>query len=235
MIGGIGLAESRKLAAGFPVETAGIYDYAAHDRTVAADKLGGGMHHDIRAVFDGAQQPGRGKGVVHDERYAVAVRNGRDRLKIHQIRVRIAQRFHIEQFGVVPDRPLEIFGIVRRDERCFKALFRERMGKKIVGSAVEVGGGNDVIASPRDILHRIGNGRAARGGGQSRRAAFQRRDAFFEDVGGGVHQPCIDIATYCQPKTSGCRSGIGKNIGCRGVDGHRARIGRAVGLLLPNV
>ena len=50
--------------AGFPVELAAFHDHAADGRAVAADELGGGMDHDVRAVLDGPDQVGSAEGIV---------------------------------------------------------------------------------------------------------------------------------------------------------------------------
>ena len=49
-----------------PGEFAGFNDDAAHGGAVAADEFGGGVDNDVGAVFDGAAEVGRGKGVVND-------------------------------------------------------------------------------------------------------------------------------------------------------------------------
>ena len=73
MIAGVRLRDRRKFAAGLPVELARVDDDAAEGRAVSADKLGGGMEHDVRAVLDGPDQIGRAEGVVDGEGNAVPV------------------------------------------------------------------------------------------------------------------------------------------------------------------
>ena len=59
VIAGVCLRDRRKFAAGLPVKLARVDDNAAEGRAVSADKLGGGMEHDVRAVLDGPDQIGR--------------------------------------------------------------------------------------------------------------------------------------------------------------------------------
>ena len=76
MIAGVGFGNGRILSGGLPVKFAGVHDDASQGGAVTADKLGGGMDHDIRAVFDGTDQIGGTKGVVNDQRNLMSVGNG---------------------------------------------------------------------------------------------------------------------------------------------------------------
>ena len=76
MVAGVGVSNVAVLAAGLPVELAAVHDDAAQGGAVAADELGGGVHHDVSAVLDGADQVRGAEGVVDDQRQAVLVGNG---------------------------------------------------------------------------------------------------------------------------------------------------------------
>jgi hypothetical protein len=50
-----------------------VDDEAADGGAVAADELGGRVHHDVGAVLERPDEPRGGDGVVDDERHAVGV------------------------------------------------------------------------------------------------------------------------------------------------------------------
>ena len=68
---------------------------------MAADEFGRRMHHDICAMFHRPDEIGRSKGVVDNERQAVAVSNGSNGVDIRDIAVGIAQGFQIDGPGVL--------------------------------------------------------------------------------------------------------------------------------------
>ena len=81
-----------------------------------------------------------------------------------------------------------------------------------------------------------GDRRLAAGKRQSRRAAIERRQPLFQNVGGGVHQAGVDIAELPQAEEIGRMLGVMEHIarGCidrhgasgRGGIGHLARVQR---------
>src|SRR5690606_2767501 len=50
-----------------PVEIATIHDHATDRVTVAAEKLGRTVHHNVGSPLKGTAQDGRGRGTVHDQ------------------------------------------------------------------------------------------------------------------------------------------------------------------------
>ena len=73
MVAGIGIGNLGIFAALLPVKFTGVYDDTAKGGSVTADKLGGGMNHDIRTMLDGSDQIGGTEGVVDDHRQSVSV------------------------------------------------------------------------------------------------------------------------------------------------------------------
>ncbi|CAB4806778.1 unannotated protein [freshwater metagenome] len=74
--------QRRKLARGRPVKLAAVHNHTAGDRAIACQVFGGRMHHQCRAVFDGAAQVGRGGGVINDQWQAVLVGHAGDGIKV---------------------------------------------------------------------------------------------------------------------------------------------------------
>ena len=100
VVAGVRLRNGGVLAAGLPVELAGIHDDPAQSGAVAADELGGGVDHDVRAVLDGPDQIGGAEGVVDDQGQAVLVGNGRDGVDVGNVGVGVAQGLQIDGLGV---------------------------------------------------------------------------------------------------------------------------------------
>ncbi|MPM90406.1 hypothetical protein SDC9_137527 [bioreactor metagenome] len=92
-----------------------------------------------------------------------------------------------------------------------------------------------MIARLGNILHRVGHRRRAAGQGQRADAPLQGRDALFKHVGGGVHDPGVNIARLRKGKAARGGSGGGKHIGAGLINGHRPGVRGGVGALLPNV
>lgn len=61
----IRISNRRIMPARLPIELAGIDDDAAERRAVTADELRRGMHNDVRAVLNRANQVGRAERVVN--------------------------------------------------------------------------------------------------------------------------------------------------------------------------
>ena len=92
-----------------------------------------------------------------------------------------------------------------------------------------------MVASMRNILHRIGDRRRAGGGGKRRNAALQRRHAPLKSIERRVGQPAVDVAGLRQRKPRLCLRGVFKHIGGGLINRHAARAGSGVGRFLPRV
>ena len=66
------------------------------------------MHHDVRAVLNGADEIGRAEGVVDHERQAMPVSNFGDGVDVRDIGVGVAQRLKVDGFGVGSDGGLDL-------------------------------------------------------------------------------------------------------------------------------
>src|SRR5690606_19110798 len=102
--------------------------------------------------------------------------------------------------GVLVDGLFKTLVIVVGDETGFDALAGEGVDEEIIGAAIQLGDGDDVIANAGNGLDGIGDGGHAGGEGQSGDAAFHFGDARFENRLGGVHDTGIDIARDLQVK-----------------------------------
>ena len=81
---------------------------------MAADKLGSGVYHNIRAVFDWTDKVWGSKCVVNHQRKIVGMGDFSDGVDVRNVAVGIAQGFQIDCPGVGLDCPgdfLQIVGI----------------------------------------------------------------------------------------------------------------------------
>ena len=219
-------------AAVAPVEAPAVHDHAADGRAVPADPLRGRVRHDVGAVLQRAEKVAAGaERVVHHHRYAACVRDLGDGLEVGHAQARVADRLQKDGLGLAVDELAELLGVVglgkaRLDAEAFQLDFEQ-----VVGPAVEVGRGDDVVAGlgergEREQVRRLPARRRHR-----RRAAFERREALLEDVRRRVHDAGVDVAELLQAEEL-CRVvGAVEREGRGLVDRHGPAVGAGVGLL----
>ena len=189
----------------------------------------------VRAERDDLDPVGRAERVVDDERQAVAVGDGGNGLDVRDVAVRVAQRLEIDGARVRLDGRLDRCGVVRVHERRRDAVLRQRVRQQVIGAAVDRLLRDNVVALPRKRLNGIGDGRCAGGSGQSGHAALKGCHALLEHVLRGVRQAAVDVARVRQAEAGRSLCAVTEYIGRRLVDGHGARAGGGIGLLLSDV
>ena len=225
----VGLGELGEFAV-VPLEVAAIHDYAADGGAVPADVFRGGKHDDVRAMLDGFHEADA-HGVVHHERDARLMGDGRERLEIRHVELRVADGLGVNGARLGGDRPAERLGVLGVDELRAAPEFRERVVQQRIGAAVEVVGRDDLVAGLRDGQQREADGGLARSDAERAGAAFQRRDALLKDVRRRVHQPRVDVAELLQGEEIRRMLCALEDIGSRLVNGHGAGAGGGVGNL----
>ena len=128
---------------------------------MTADELGGGVHHDIRAVLDGSDQVRRAEGVVDHEGQTVLVGDLRERVDVGNIAVGVAEGFYINRLGVRLDRRLDFIKVVNIYEGGVDAVERKRMRQQVRRAAVDGLLGNDVLPCLGKRLNGVGDRRRA--------------------------------------------------------------------------
>ena len=152
--------------------------------------------------------------------------NGRD---IGDIAARVADRLDKDRLGPAINQGGKIGRVIAGGKAGADAPLRQRVRQQVVGAAVQRTGGDDVVTGLGNGLDRIGDRRLARGQGQRANAAFQRRHALLQHIGGGVHDPGVDVARHLQIEQVGPVLGVIKGIGHGLVDGHCHCTGGRVG------
>ena len=116
VVGGFRLGHRRKLVRRGPVESAGIDNRAAGDRSVPCHVFRQGMDHQGRAMLDGAAQVGRRRGVVDDQWNAVLVRYCGKRIKVRYIPARVGDGLAKQRAGVFVECRVHRIQIFRVNE-----------------------------------------------------------------------------------------------------------------------
>ncbi|MNM75536.1 hypothetical protein D3C81_873270 [compost metagenome] len=159
----------------------------------------------------------------------MAVRGIGKGLQVDDIAGRVADRLAEHCLGAAVDQRFEGGDVVMGGEAGLDAEARQGMGQQVVGTAVELGHRDDIVAGFGHGLDRVGDRRHARGHGQGTDTAFERRHALLEYVVGRVHDPAIDVAGDFQVEQIGAVLGVveGKRGGL--VDRYRDGLGGRVG------
>ena len=208
---------------------AAVDDDAADRRPVPAQELGGRVEHDVGPVLDRPAEVGRGHGVVDHQRHAGFVGDGRHAGDIQHVHARVGDGLAVDRAGLRSDGSAEVLGVVRFHELGFDAEAAEADVELRVGAAVERAGGHDLFALPHQAAESQELRRLSAGGGQGGHAAFERRHALLEDVGGGIHDAGVNVAELLEREEFGGVGGVVEDEGGALVDGHGARVGGLVG------
>ena len=189
---------------GFPIEIAAVDDRAANAGRMAVHIFGRRVRHDVGPPLDRAAVDRRGERIVHDQRYAVTVRDPREFLDIQHGYAGIGYRFAEQRFGIRTERPGDLLlGSVLIDERHLDAQFRQRHAEQVIGSAVDRRRADDVVAGRTDVEHGIERSGLARRGQHAGYAAFERSDLRRYRIVGRVLQPGIEVAALFQIEQPG--------------------------------
>lgn len=116
------------------------------------------------------------------------MRHLHDGLQIRNIILRVSNRLNIHRLCLLIDRCGNLVRLVDIDELGVDAQAREEDLELVVGAAVEVGGGDDVVAGVGEGRDGDELGALAGGGGEGADAAFEGCHALLEDVDGGLRK-----------------------------------------------
>lgn len=196
-----------------PVELAGIDDDATDGSTVTTNPLGGRVDDDISTVLDGADEVTAGaEGVVDNHGDTVLVGNVGNLLEVGDVVAGVANALNVDGLGLVVNDSGEVLGLVSRDEFGSDAEALKEDLELVVGTAVEVGGGNDVVTG----VSKSGNGHKlsghAGGGGNGSNTTLEGGDSLLEYIDGGVHDSGVDVAKLLEAEEAGTVSRVIENV-----------------------
>jgi hypothetical protein len=186
------------------------------------------MHHHRRAERQRPAENGGG-GVVHDQRHAELAAKRRHFRDREDLQLRVRQRLGIPAAGAVVGRVDKGLRVRRVHEADLDAEGFEGVGEQVPGAAIEVGGGDDVVPGLAQVQHAEARRRLAGPQREAGHAAFQRRDALFQHVHGGVHDAGVDVAHLGQAEQALSVAGVLELEGGGLVDRHRHRTRGRVG------
>jgi hypothetical protein len=145
--------------------------------------------------------------------------------------LRVADRLDVHGLGLVVDGGGDGVGVVAVDEADVDAEAGKRHLELVVGAAVQVAGGDDVVAG----LGERGDGeelrRLTRRRRHRRHAALEGGHPLLEHVGRRVHDAGVDVAELLQPEQPGGVVGVVEGVRGRLVDGDGPGLGARVRLL----
>ncbi len=197
---------------------------------MAAEEFGQRVHHDVGSVIDRLAQVRRCQRVVDDKRHAGLAGDIGNRLDVGDDAAGVGDRLDEDRLGLVVYGPFERTDIVRFGPSHVPAKILERMGELVDRAAVELGGGDQLVAR----LHQGVQGDHLRGvAGRERQsggAAFERGDAFFQHGAGRIANAGVDIAEGLQAEQRGGVVDVVEHIGGSLVDRRYARAGCRVRL-----
>ena len=152
-------------------------------------------------------------------------------LEVRHVEARLTQGLDVDRLGVVVDGAADRVRIVAVHQVDVDAEAWQGDFELVVGAAVEVAGGNDIVAGLGDRRDGEELRRLAARRRHGRDAAFERGDALFENIRRGIHDPRINIAEFLQREETRAVGGVVEGERRRLIDRHRAGIGAGGGFL----
>ena len=154
---------------------------------------------------------------------------GGEALDVQDAALRVPDGLPVQQLGLRADRPLPGVEVSRAYECRRDAHPRKSERELRGGAAVEVGGGDDLIARFQQGEEDGELGRHPAGSGDSAGGPFQRGDPFLEYGHGGVADTGVDVAVLLQVEEVRGVVGVIEDVRGRLVDGHGAGADRGIG------
>ena len=211
-----------------PGEAAGVHDGASERGAVAAHELGQAVHHHVGAVVDGAQQAGRGDGVVDHQRHAGRVGDAGQGLYVGDVAGRVADAFAEDGAGLAVDHAGDRMGRVALGITGRYTLTRQDVAEQGMGGAVKLGRADHIAAGVG------GDGVVQRGlaAGHAKRAdpALHGRHPLFQHRDGRIGDAAVAVAFGFQVEQRRAVIRTVERVGRALVDGHGDGVGGGIGV-----
>ncbi len=121
--------------------------------------------------------------------------------------------------------------VVRVGPAHLDPVLGQRVGEEVVGAAVELTDGDDVVAGARDVQHGVGHRGLAGRRHDGPDAALQVGEPLLQDPPGGVHDARVDVAGDGEREEVRGVLRVVEDVRRRLVDRDRAGVGGRVRLL----
>ncbi len=161
--------------------------------------------------------------------------NGGNLVDVGHARVGVAEGLDEHRLGVGLESGLYGIEVGRVDQCGLDAILAQCVLQQVGGAAVEVVGGNHVVAGLGHVEQAVGHGCGAAGQCQCGCAPFEGGHTFFKHVLCRVGQAAVYVACIAQPEAVGAVLAVVEHIACSLVDGHGAAVGYRVGLFLAHM
>ncbi len=200
-------------------------DYDSSDSgSMPADPFGEGMHHDVRPVFNRAQERRRGESGIDDQRQMVFFRNRRIPFDVRGIQRGIADRFNVERPRSFINGLFHRLKVIDCGKMRCDPLLRKNCIELRKSPSVKIIRGNQFIPLPQNICNCKINCGGSAPECNRRPTAFQRCKTFFQHIIGRVHQSGIDVSMFPVGEKVCAVSGVFETVGGGAVNGDRARL-----------
>lgn len=172
---------------GAPVEFSAIYNYAPDRGAMATYPFGRAVDHYVGAVVNWtAKIAACAKGIVDYDRDTVFVCDFCNGFQVWDVVAGVSDGFKVYGFGFVINEGVKVGCGVSYDEFGGYAEAGKGDFELVVSAAVEIGGGDYVVACVGESgdSHELGG--LAGGGCNGCDAAFERCNSLFEDINCGL-------------------------------------------------
>mmetsp|Transcript_127099 Transcript_127099/g.321138 ORF Transcript_127099/g.321138 Transcript_127099/m.321138 type:complete len:452 (-) Transcript_127099:2-1357(-) len=207
----VGVARLRdygELARRGPIEVAFLHDEATHSIAVPTQPLRRTVHHDVSAMFEWPSQVGRGRGVVHDQRQAVAVRDVGQPLQVNDQAPGIGDGLAVDRLRLGRDRLLDALVVLVPAERHRPSELLKLAGELRHGATVKLVRSHEVVSVLHDVAEAQQLSRVPARHRQGPAAALEGRDLVLERVARRVRDPRVDRAEGAEGELGGGVRGV---------------------------
>lgn len=115
-------------------------------------------------------------------------------LKVRNVVAGVTDRLEVNSLGTVINSRGNILRLVTLDELGSDSHAREHNLKLVVGAAVQVAGGDDVVSGVGEGRDGHELGSLAGGGSNGGNTTFQGGNTLLEDIDCGVHNSAVEVA-----------------------------------------
>ena len=152
------------------------------------------MHYNIRSMLNGPHQIWGRKGVVYHKGDLMGVCNLCQPFNIHHIGIGISQSLHMNGLGILFNGRLYCLIVKGIHKRGGDPVFRQRMGKQVIGTSVNILCCHNMVPGVCQVLECIGNCGCSGCHCQSGRSALQGRDTLFKHILCGIGKTPINVS-----------------------------------------
>ena len=174
---------------------------------MAADEFGCGMNNDVCAILDRTNEVWSCEGIIDNQRNLVLMCNFCKCFDIDNIRVRVSEGLDIDGFCVLLNGCANLIQIEYINKCGADAVLWKGVCQQVVGTAVDVLCGYDVVALLSQVDDGVVDGCCSGSYCKCRNAALQCCHSLLEDVLCRISQTTVDVS--CILKSESCCRVIG--------------------------